>query len=1087
MAFIASDLYLASGTAQLYNSWTDSVTKFDSSSFYNWEQDNEPLYDLDERTHFLWEKMGYPISNGFSGIPGAMLSVSADANFVGESSGLIYKSVSAAINALPDVISYPIIIEVANFGSLGNLDLRNLKFKDNGGLEIINRNFSKIYGKTSTGQKTILTGASYNPSSGDLFDTLKQTSCISISATVCSATNVSADTRWNQSNHIIYYNRAHGYQDVAVATGPCSSVLSVHTSSTTSIFDSTTASTLSPVAYDSTLDFTLSADFASYNEVDAASMTGSITNVDSTGRVNINVAAAAAYPITGYFYGNWFTGINISNCNGPIFIRNFAVDGGVSQGSQLQHTTTNGFDIQNSRVVLENSLAIRCKEAGFKFVSSEVVINRGIVAMRNYTLDSATSRSSYKSAGIRAINSNIIVSGSTYVSGVEAIIHTTKNYYGMELINSKWSGGNSRKNSLSSSAITFVQSFHNTVGLKANESTIEIPGRLDVHTNNGGVELTESDLYINEGTFEYNQSYGLKADNSYIQYNPDVYQFTKSVDLDGYGQLYFHRNGTNIILNNSVLTYTETNSIPTKYGKLYIKYSTGLAKEIGNDTSVPAIKITNNSIAKLIRPYITNKQTNYKAINKPVYGVIAAVTDNSKAIFAGDGNSVTFLQGPADYTNQKYTANVYAKNNSTVEFQGPTLICNAGVDVLAEDGSIINFAPHRDDNGNVLASSFNLSSSTNHSLIELHSTRACLVANRNSIINMENLGDFNSFWPASQTSSVDFNQTNELGIQAFVSGGYMQFYPNGQDEGALNTQQTRINMAGAGGNPGLETNNVVTVDSILLDWNAVAANTDILKYSTGGMCVRAIDGSIVNVKNVHFPCGWDNTSGILYDVSTGGNCDLLRIWNIGTDSFLNAAFCSVSSMYPSLAGYYGPSAVYLSGGAPASAAPTTVPDSGRLSVLDYYGASGATAATNYGPFRIMVSVDGAAKFLNYYTTALLYNSVYQTWAQGYNPSGSLSAAPEVSSIYGTIGSTSSFLTTSAVIDSSYRNRIRLDESAANTFANAKNGAIARSGRIPFCTIYRSRKTEGSESFSTSAVGHGYGLRSLNIFDLNRLN
>jgi hypothetical protein len=67
MAFTASDIYLTSGLASLTNSWTENVTKFNTSSMYNWEQDNLPLYDLDERTNYLWEKLGYPIQNGSSG------------------------------------------------------------------------------------------------------------------------------------------------------------------------------------------------------------------------------------------------------------------------------------------------------------------------------------------------------------------------------------------------------------------------------------------------------------------------------------------------------------------------------------------------------------------------------------------------------------------------------------------------------------------------------------------------------------------------------------------------------------------------------------------------------------------------------------------------------------------------------------------------------------------------------------------------------------------------------------------------------------------------------------------------------------
>ena len=50
MAFNQNDIYTSSGSLRVYNSWTPYVSKFDTSSFYNWEQDNLPLYDLEERT-----------------------------------------------------------------------------------------------------------------------------------------------------------------------------------------------------------------------------------------------------------------------------------------------------------------------------------------------------------------------------------------------------------------------------------------------------------------------------------------------------------------------------------------------------------------------------------------------------------------------------------------------------------------------------------------------------------------------------------------------------------------------------------------------------------------------------------------------------------------------------------------------------------------------------------------------------------------------------------------------------------------------------------------------------------------------------
>ena len=62
----------------------------------------------------------------------------------------------------------------------------------------------------------------------------------------------------------------------------------------------------------------------------------------------------------------------------------------------------------------------------------------------------------------------------------------------------------------------------------------------------------------------------------------------------------------------------------------------------------------------------------------------------------------------------------------------------------------------------------------------------------------------------------------------------------------------------------------------------------------------------------------------------------------------------------------------------------------------------------------------------------------------------------------------------------------LDESAANTFANAKNAALGGSGRPKRATIYRSGdNTElGAEAYDGSAIK---GFRSANIFDLKRMD
>jgi hypothetical protein len=65
----------------------------------------------------------------------------------------------------------------------------------------------------------------------------------------------------------------------------------------------------------------------------------------------------------------------------------------------------------------------------------------------------------------------------------------------------------------------------------------------------------------------------------------------------------------------------------------------------------------------------------------------------------------------------------------------------------------------------------------------------------------------------------------------------------------------------------------------------------------------------------------------------------------------------------------------------------------------------------------------------------------------------------------------------------------LDESAAATFANAKNATLGSSGRPKKVTVYRA----GAETGNTNLASEAYeddkaiGLKSFNIFDLERDN
>ena len=179
MPFTPEDLYTVSAGVDLYNYWNPFVTKHDSSSFYNYEQDNLPLHDLEERSDFLWERFGWPTSS----LPGLTLCVSSSSPAENNN---VFTSLSDAVDALPEVIRQPTLIEVAASGDLGALELKNIKCVGDGKLEIVNRVYASIdridatnivvgVGST-TGRKAITT-----VSAGDFFQTIRDTSALSIS------------------------------------------------------------------------------------------------------------------------------------------------------------------------------------------------------------------------------------------------------------------------------------------------------------------------------------------------------------------------------------------------------------------------------------------------------------------------------------------------------------------------------------------------------------------------------------------------------------------------------------------------------------------------------------------------------------------------------------------------------------------------------------------------------------------------------------------------------------------------------------------------------------------------------------------
>lgn len=1166
--FVKEDIYTSSGSVQLMHCWTGNVTKFDPNSFYNWEQDNQPIYDLEERTYLLWEKAGYPASS----VPGLALVVSADApnEFVNCNKN-VFRTVSAAIAALPNVINFPVLVEVCNFGNMGELNIQNFRFGPRGSLEIINRNFAKAEALVEVSSVLSLTP---EPTYANSVISDNQTAFL---------------TKYSYASAVSGYT-AYGF-DTSIRnhfTDSSSLILSTPVFSGSWGSDTRLQNNLNGVCVD-TVDFQLPCRFyptmvighaTPYASADRLSFRAYENNAlskdgvgsydastfpqgtDSTGEfVRINKSGYG----NGLFFGNKLTKVNISNCDGPIYLRNFFVDS--------VFANEEGVTIDNSsKIYLENCVSVRNKKAGFSFNNSKVILLRGIVGYRNYNFNSSnnrltgpwaikslmdefdfvTSANTYRDigAGLLATNSDIQFSSTSSFEysmfrasskwsnpalanirnypGLSYIVNFNRNTNGIVLINSVLRGGSIESPSAAGlepqrTNTSLVSELNVEAGIKLINSNLEWDGRVICENNGIGIYSDRSRIEFDKVSILASQKQGILANNSQIYYNKNYNAFTAAADnpltTNKFTQFYFSANGQHLVLDNSQYLPFYTRSMENRTGSHAFRDSHGiniLADGQSFGKSMPSISLRSSSKAVLVHPYISKSDNSYlgsltvqTGTNRVCYGDAISVLYNSKLTCKGSKNFSTVITGRESYSTNIYKAGVYSGKNSTVEFNGPTVIAQYGVDVLAEDNSIINFAPHRDIEDETLeVSAFTLTDPQNHTKVELHATRACLVANRGSVINIKDLGHYRQRWLDSgfdvNSSPYDYDRGLNQGLQPYTSGGYIQFYPN--PVGLANYETN-------GGNSNYDISSKLaskikfnTGGSQSLGYFLSDRNTPITSFSgitAGGMCVRAMSNSTVNVLNVHFPCGHWNASGIVYNISPeeSNYCDRLFIWNIAGNSVLNAAYAVVSGAYPSSVGYHGPRghwATSINSTVALSGYTSAVPDTSSYSVLDYYGPASANPFglqnhNNYGPFRLYFDVDPAVN--NLYTgshgASGFFNQVY---AQGYQSSGFMNAIAPRGTTYlsllraGANGiGASGYYYSNQMVNDPYRLRAYLDDSAANIFANAKHCSVGKSNLAKTVAIYRADSSQSSEvpDGENSPPSLGKGFTTSNLFDLNR--
>lgn len=1140
--YLINDLYSTSGSAKLFGCWTDHVTKFHSGSFYNFEQDNLPLYDLDDRTELLWEQLGYPTS----AIPGMVLLVSADAP-MGEigCNRNIFPDLSSLTKVLPKYINYPMIIEVANFGELGNLDLTDITMGPSGSLEIINRlTYAPpvLSGIECSGQNAVTGGphGDYSTlwndiqtkSSDSLWKFFTNTansapSSVLLGAPVFAATAPNVDSRISTDP---VYKAFYGSRPTGTYTGMEFGRLSVADLDVPSVFNTTGTTVTATVFEEGAGDEVTLYDPSAFSQVGGYSFSNELYR-DYV--ANFGLAPGADNTLRLVAYGNYLDRIVVSNCNGPIYIRGFFCKG---DGS----TDKIGVDVKDSTVNFETLAVDHFVDKGIRIKNSTVSFMRDLFVNRCYGLDSSNKRLSKEwlinsqgyeaprddSAGIEAVNSELFfdtteehtsnLGSGTFLAGLYLRV-ISRNSTGLRLINSTVRGGKPKEvatiNSVSGSMYADILSIEGNAnyGIEMHNSNFRFDGRLEVYHNTRGIKSIHSELELEEFTIEKNHLYGIKIEDTQVTYNingisaVDRYDYNSTTlnPQSTFKKQYMYKfdsNGQHIVMTNSNFKPMRYNGGMEKYyGRMIFLDAHGIT----NDTVgsfLPSVDLDSSLLEVIHGSYFRGGET-----DKIAKGAHVLAKNNSEYVSLGTASSMgAYLGGTGNpnYAQMKYYVALCAENNSTLRFRGPNVIWDGAVNVYANKNSNIIFEPHKKQNGEFDLSGFTLTDPKNHTMIEMKGYNSCIVVDNNSNLTVEDLGDYHVHWSDDYIADTNYNTSTLLNFAPYTSAGFFQMYPNPNEVGAYSDFPQVLEGRG--------TSCRMTADGDRFYFGGTGPWTSdpyaLTGVTQGGMCLRALNNSNVRVRNVHFPCGWWNASSVYYNVSASDEfCSRTFIWNIANNSTLHLDHVSVSGVYPASAGYHGPSAIYFSAaGAANYGAPSSTPDTSSLSVLDFFGCGsginawylpngtytqyGQSTFENQGPFRLYVGVDSMANSLVHGGGT---GAIQQIYAQGYNPSGSAFCVADTSATYGKLIKISEVDGTLTASGFYYGNEfvfcdpnsILLDESGSNFFANAKNGAMGSSNRPQICTIYSAKTTRYGESRNAAAGIVGKGFRSCNLFDL----
>ena len=866
------EYYEASGGLNVITSGYEDVFHFDPSSFYNYEQDNLALTSLEPRYDYLAQHAGFPGSQPYSGVTFVVSSTATT-----DPANGVYQTAQEAVDALPRILNYPVLIELADYGNHGDLSLVGIQCEGAGAVEVRSLNYASDNQAQVNGVNvalSVLSSISSVDSTSIQQDLLNAQSARTGDSTFDSA-------QWKDHGRAFAQRSPDSQKETQLVSFACSGG----------------GAAGGDYALSSAPSTFIVEQYQQYSgDYDGTVFTVSPrTNTTNSPLVSERQGPVAGDLATAVLYGSHFSSIEVRDCTRVKF-KGVLVDGIDEAGVSATYSADTGLKVTNSEILLEDFSVARCRSNGILATHSKINCAGSLVVYRIYDVDDGVQGDS-RGVGINLYNSKLVFDTSSVpYAGRHMRIVTEGAAIGINASNSLICGGTRdlqqisdySKNAGGSDTITsHLQTSLNEKGYKLSNSVIDFDGRLGCFLNLSGIEANHSRISIPQFSVDDNQFYGFKLNSSDLVYakHGDFIGRFGGVTSNSSGIQFFHcdYNGVNLIAENNsnvaihpdVNDYfrvgswggnTPLNSSETDVSSNSFMRNHGLV----DDVPGPAISLNNNSNAYLVGLAYTGDSLS--AIRQ---GAAALVNRSSNLVLQGFYDRWTAITSNDDITTTDelkflYASTpFYAKCGSKISFIGPTKISRWGVDVLCEDNSQSYFGPPPDVFNILHARKYGFDSSANHTKVELHSNRSCLAASKDSKITMFGMG-------ASADASSSYGSFIES--NAFIgatSGGYMAFFPNAYSLATADTLADRTIVLGE------DLQRFERNTGLVADFSSSHVSG-----STGGMCVRAVDGSDVDVDLVNFKFGMpaSSVSGVMYNWNGSGSEFIDNMDNFGPAS-----------------------------------------------------------------------------------------------------------------------------------------------------------------------------------------------------------